>query len=329
MQRKALPIFALAGIIVLSVSVISIKTLAQSGPAKTQAAKADPQAARPNPERQAALADIQNTFGFTPRFFTELPAGVLAGTWQEMKSLQMGKNTALPPKVKELIGLGVSAQIPCTYCVEAHREFARANGATDAELGEAVAMAALTRQWSTVMNGMQLDEKRFRADIDKMLSASKQTKQGKAAGAQASQPVKVTDGRTALQDINRVFGFTPEFLAKMPDAARAGAWQAWRDVELNPNTALPAKQKSLISLAVASQVPCGYCIVADKEFARADGATEAEIAEAVAMGAFTRHMSTLLNGMDVDRQQFASDVARITRGAQAATAPPKPSTKAQ
>jgi AhpD family alkylhydroperoxidase len=326
MQRRTLSIFALAGITVLSVGVISIKAPAQAGPGKSQAAKP---ASKPHPERQAALADIQKTFGFTPRFLTELPADVLPGTWQEMKSLQMGKNTALPPKAKELIGLGVSAQIPCTYCVEAHREFALANGATEAELGEAVAMAALTRQWSTVMNGLELDEKKFRADIDKMLSASKQMKQGKAAGGQASRPMEVTDGKTALQDINRVFGFTPEFLARMPEAARAGAWRAWRDVELNPNTALPAKQKSLISLAVASQVPCGYCIMADKEFAKAEGATEAEIAEAVAMGAFTRHMSTLLNGMQVDERQFASDVARITRGAQAATTPPKPSTKAQ
>ena len=34
---------------------------------------------------------------------------------------------------------------------------AREAGATDEEIREAVAMAALTRHWSTILNGMQID----------------------------------------------------------------------------------------------------------------------------------------------------------------------------
>ena len=59
-----------------------------------------------------------------------MPHLALPGVWDEMKNLQLNKNTALPPKIKELIGLGVAAQIPCQYCITAHTEFARMNGAS-------------------------------------------------------------------------------------------------------------------------------------------------------------------------------------------------------
>ena len=40
-------------------------------------------------------------------------------------------------KTKQLIGLAVAAQIPCAYCVYAHTKFAKAAGATDAQIKEA------------------------------------------------------------------------------------------------------------------------------------------------------------------------------------------------
>ena len=82
-----------------------------------------------------------------------------------MKGLQLNPNTALPGRTKELIGLAVAAQVPCRYCIVAHTEFAKLNGASAAEIGEAVAMAAITRHWSTFLNGIQTDEAKFRAEI--------------------------------------------------------------------------------------------------------------------------------------------------------------------
>ncbi len=70
----------------------------------------------------AARADIGKTLGFVPQFFLKLPEGMLPGAWEEMKTLQMNPNTALPGRTKELIGLAVAAQVPCRYCiVGAHR----------------------------------------------------------------------------------------------------------------------------------------------------------------------------------------------------------------
>ena len=81
--------------------------------------------------------------------------------------------------MKELIGLAVASQIPCAYCVYFHTAAARANGATEEEVREAVAMAAVSRHWSTVLNGMQVDLSTFKADTDRALRMATQ----KAASA--------------------------------------------------------------------------------------------------------------------------------------------------
>jgi AhpD family alkylhydroperoxidase len=72
--------------------------------------------------------------------------------WDEYQAL-MNPTGALDGKTKQLIALGVAAQIPCTYCVFAHTKAAKAAGATDAQIKEAIATAALVRFNSTVLNG--------------------------------------------------------------------------------------------------------------------------------------------------------------------------------
>jgi AhpD family alkylhydroperoxidase len=263
----------------------------------------------------ATRSDIQKTLGFVPQFLQKLPEGMLPGAWEELKGLQLNPSTALDGRTKELIGLGVSAQIPCRYCIVAHTEFAKLNGAGEAELGEAVAIAAITRHWSTYLNGTQTDETRFRAEIAKLVANAKQ------AAASKKQPtvaVTVVDGASAVREMSLLLGFAPEFLSKFPEAGRAGAWKQMRDVQLNPKTALTGKAKELIGLAVSAQIPCRYCVVAHTEFARLNGASEAEINEAIALASFTRNMSTLLNGLQVDEAQFRRDIDRLVRNAKAA-----------
>jgi AhpD family alkylhydroperoxidase len=263
----------------------------------------------------ATKADIQKTLGFVPQFFQRLPEGMLPGTWDEMKGLQLSPTTALDGRSKELIGLAVAAQVPCRYCIIAHTEFAKLNGASETELGEAVAMAAITRHWSTFLNGIQTDEPRFRAEIAKIIANVRQAAEAKRP---APAPVLVTDGASALRDVSALLGFAPEFLSQFPATGRAGAWKQMRDVQLNPKTALSGKTKELIGLGVAAQVPCRFCVIAHTEFAKLNGATDTEIREALALASFTRDMSTLLNGMQVDEGQFRRDVDRLVRNAKAA-----------
>ncbi len=115
-------------------------------------------------------------------------------------------------------------------------------------------------------------------------------------------------------------GYVPEFIAKFPAEARAGAWREFRDVQLNPKSALPGKTKELVGLAVASQIPCRFCIIAHTEFAKLNGATDREITEAIAMGALTRNLSTMVNGLQVDEPTFRKDIKRLVDGARAAAA---------
>ncbi|HEY0709922.1 MAG TPA: carboxymuconolactone decarboxylase family protein [Polyangia bacterium] len=279
------------------------------------------------PAAQAARADIQKTLGFVPQFITKFPDAALPGIWEELKTLQLNPNTVLPGKQKELVGLAVSAQVPCRYCIVAHTEFAKLNGATDAEVGEAVAMAAITRHWSTYLNGIQTDEAKFRAEVQTIVAGAQKAAKAAAANPNtpAPKPIAVVDGASALRDIAQSIGSTPEFLKRFPDVARAGAWREMKELQLNPNTAVSGKDKELIGLAVSAQVPCKFCVIAHTEFAKLNGASDAEINETLAMAALTRNMSTMLNGLQVDEAQFTRDVARLVKGAKAAAAK-KPTT---
>jgi AhpD family alkylhydroperoxidase len=109
--------------------------------------------------------DIEQAFGSVPTFARQVPLPALHGAWQEVKELELSDKTALPPKVKALISLAVAAQIPCQYCIWADTNDARQMGATDEEIGEAVAMAGLTRNWSTIFNGLQVDFDQFKKDL--------------------------------------------------------------------------------------------------------------------------------------------------------------------
>lgn len=112
-----------------------------------------------------AIKDIQSTMGGVPSFLKQFPKAGLPGAWAEVKAIELSDKTALSPKVKSLISLAVAAQIPCSYCIWSDTENAKRAGATDEEIQEAVAMAALTRHWSTIFNGMQVDLAQFKKDM--------------------------------------------------------------------------------------------------------------------------------------------------------------------
>jgi len=131
--------------------------------ALTSIATADPAA--------ATLKEIEQMTGFVPGFVRQIPASLLPSWWQSTKDVEMNPQTALDPKTKELIGLAVAAQIPCEYCIIFHTEAARGMGATDEQIREAVGISALTRETSTLLNGLQIDKAQFRKDVDRLMHA--------------------------------------------------------------------------------------------------------------------------------------------------------------
>jgi AhpD family alkylhydroperoxidase len=172
-----------------------------------------------------------------------------------------------------------------------------------------VAIAALARHWSTFFNGVQLDEGKFRAELARL---RENLTRGLASGSPPPAPLAITDADSVLEDAQRSFGFVPEFLRRFPPEALPGAWLSLRDVEMNPRTVLSGKDKSLIGLAVAAQIPCRYCVISDTEFARLEGASEREIAEAVTSGSMARQYITLVEGLQLDEKSYRRDWERLT-----------------
>jgi AhpD family alkylhydroperoxidase len=118
----------------------------------------------------AAKSEMESALGTVPPFIALLPEGAQAGAWAFMKGSSGNPDGEIPAKYRELIALGVAAQVPCAYCAYAHTAFAKANGATDAEVQEAIAYAAEVRLWSTILNGNQFDLDKFKAEIDGILA---------------------------------------------------------------------------------------------------------------------------------------------------------------
>jgi AhpD family alkylhydroperoxidase len=269
--------------------------------------------AHAEPDAKSTYADIEKTLGLVPTFLKAFPEEGIAAAWDELKSIQLSPTTALPGKTKELIGLAVAAQIPCRYCTYFHTQVAKLNGASDAELKEAIAMAALTRHWSTVLNGLQIDLVEFKQEVARIVDHAK-----RPSAKPAVAPGPITDARSAYADIERTLGMVPTFLRRFPEAGIAAAWRVLKSVQVASTTALPNKTKELIGLAVAAQIPCQYCIVFHTEIAKLAGASDDEIREAVAMAAITRHWSTVLNGSLVDETQFRRETDQIVANAKRA-----------
>lgn len=252
--------------------------------------------------------DIRITLGIVPDFFKRFPAQALPGAWQVFKNVQLNPSSAVPGKYKELTGLAVAAQIPCRYCSMFHTDAAKLNGASTGELEEAVALAASERQWSTMMAGSAADPD----ELKRMADTLSQKLKGGQIKLDMNQNPPATPEQ-AYSEIESVFGFVPQFARNFPREGIAGAWTEFKMISLNPDAAIPPKYRDLISLAVSSQIPCPECISFDTACARAEGASDAEINEAIAMAALTRHWSTVINGSQLDETTFKRETAQIMK----------------
>ncbi len=169
MSRSTFPTFPIRGLVRGMLSAAAIASLMWTSAACPQAQNQRTVAPAPSPAATATYRDIEATLGVVPGFFKAFPDAGIPGAWAEFKAVQGSEQTAIAPKLKQLIGLAVSAQVPCSYCVYFHTAVAKAYGATDEEIQEAVALAAISRHWSTVLNGMAIDLSTFKREIDTSL----------------------------------------------------------------------------------------------------------------------------------------------------------------
>jgi len=114
----------------------------------------------------------------------------------------------------------------------------------------------------------------------------------------------------AMKEIKEHFGTVPQMFQLFPEHAVAGAWESFKQLN-GPESKIPAKYRELIQLAVASQIPCDYCIYFHTAAAMASGATKEEIREAIAHGAQTRHWSMIMQGNQVEFEAFKKEFDKI------------------
>jgi len=313
---RILPISAALLAVGLPLAAASWATDNQPGSPPTELTPA------PVDELQTTLSDIKTTLGFVPEFLKETPDSILPGAWQEMKGLEMNPQTVLSGQLKELISLAVAAQIPCAYCTYFHREAALAQGATKDEVKEALFVAAVNLNASTLEAGSLQEDAAFDAEIQQIVASLKaransaSTDAIPAPGAPAT-PVTpapaplITDAASAKADIQTQLGILPSLFKNIPDAALVGFWKELKAVLFTPGL-LGLKSKSLIALASAAQLGDKHGIHFHTEVARGvHNASEQEIQEALAMAGITRHWSTILNGLGLNETTFRADADRI------------------
>lgn len=114
--------------------------------------------------RDQVYAEIEQMFGLVPSMFKEVPDATLDLEWRLFKAVQFDPGP-IPNKYRELIGLAIAAATKCRYCAVFHTEVARLNGATDAEIEDAVHYAKSSAGWSTYINGLQIDYDQFKAEV--------------------------------------------------------------------------------------------------------------------------------------------------------------------
>lgn len=112
----------------------------------------------------------------------------------------------------------------------------------------------------------------------------------------------------AIAEMKEMLGGVPTEIQLYPESARTAGWLMMKSTDLNENTALPAKTRELIGLAVAAQIPCEYCVHYHIKAAVAAGASQEEIREAVHQASLTRHWSTILYGNNYDVEAYKAEI---------------------
>ena len=97
----------------------------------------------------------------------------------------------------------------------------------------------------------------------------------------------------------------PEFMAEEAAEYFDEFNMLWSD-----ESPINAKEGRLIAIAVSAAIRCEYCIAAQIEFAKKDGANEEEIKAAIQIAAEIQRFSTLLHGDEFDVEAFNKIIGR-------------------
>jgi AhpD family alkylhydroperoxidase len=135
--------------------------------------------------REEIYKEIEGMFGLVPSMFKSVPDSSLELEWKLFKRVQLEEGP-IPNKYRELIGVAISAISKCRYCAVFHTELAKLNGASDAEIEDAIHFAKSSAGWSTYVNGLQIDFETFKDEVSRACEHVRSMEAGKTRSNEAA-----------------------------------------------------------------------------------------------------------------------------------------------
>nr|WP_129116290.1 carboxymuconolactone decarboxylase family protein [Halegenticoccus tardaugens] len=117
--------------------------------------------------------EMEEILGQVPTWMELLAEPASEHSWGLFRDLEAGE-TDLSAREKALIGVGVAAAISCPYCSYFHKEDARLEGVTEDELEEAVNLASVTKYFSTILHGNEVNVDDFVVETDEIVKHIKE-----------------------------------------------------------------------------------------------------------------------------------------------------------
>ena len=114
--------------------------------------------------RDMVEREMKEVLGRTLAVLDRVPDELLEADWRLLRRALVG-DSLIPSRYQALIGVAVAAAVRCPYAARLHTELARVHGAGEAEVAEAVHLAALLSGWSTRMHGFGFDAGEFEAEV--------------------------------------------------------------------------------------------------------------------------------------------------------------------
>ena len=109
------------------------------------------------------------------------------------------------------------------------------------------------------------------------------------------------------KEMESAMGVVPEMFKTLPDSSLELEWQLMKQVQMEPGP-IPNKYRELIGVAVSAAMKCKYCSFFHTEMAKLNGATDVEIEDAVHFAKSSAGWSTYVHGMQLDFEQFKSQI---------------------
>jgi AhpD family alkylhydroperoxidase len=128
------------------------------------------------------------------------------------------------------------------------------------------------------------------------------------------QSVLAGDAEAAYEDIRETYGSVPGFFYLFARDGVVEAWKAFKALQLNPDIGMDAKTRELVGAAVAAGGDCQACVYFHAAAAFANGASQAEISEAAALGAATKRLHRVFDQAGADQDDFRRETDLVLWG---------------